>query len=171
MSTPDPLVCSASELDYKWSLYYHLPQEKSWALTSYRVVVGNINTIGKAVSLSEGLTDSIVRYCMLFIMREGIAPMWEDPRNRTGGAFSFKVANKCVPDVWRDLMFAMFGGSLMLSPKNNQFVNGITISPKKNFCIIKVWMSGCNLQDPRSMLQIDELFKQGCSFKRHEPEF
>jgi Eukaryotic initiation factor 4E len=158
-------------LNSKWSLYYHLPQERSWALSSYKLVMDDIDSMDKVIALSDKLTDSIVRYCMLFVMREDIAPTWEHPKNRAGGAFLFKVLNKNVPEAWRELMFALHGETLMLDPKNSAYVNGITISPKKNVCIFKIWMSGCNVQDPTSIRVIEALFKQGCSFKKHEPEY
>ena len=33
---------------------------------------------------------------MLFVMRNGINPMWEDPKNKDGGCFSYKISNKNV---------------------------------------------------------------------------
>ena len=32
--------------------------------------------------------------------------------------------------------------------KLRPYINGITISPKKNFCIIKIWLATCDVQDP-----------------------
>ena len=53
----------------------------------------------------------------------------------------------------------------------NQYINGITISPKKNFCILKIWLSCSNYQDPSIIQEIPNLSNQGCLFKKHEPEF
>ena len=30
---------------------------------------------------------------MLFLMRDGIQPIWEDEKNRNGGCFSYKINN------------------------------------------------------------------------------
>ena len=108
---------------------------------------------------------------MLFVMRDGITPMWEDPKNRNGGCFSYKVSNKHVPEVWKNLFFGLCGESLCVKSEHSTYVNGITISPKKNFCIIKIWLSNTKLQDPNSIISIPNLLKQGCLFKMHEPEF
>jgi len=97
--------------------------------------------------------------------------MWEDQKNRDGGCFSYKVPNKSVVKAWTDLTYRIVGGSIS---SNNQFVNsvtGITISPKKNFCIIKVWMSNCNHQNPTVVSPIKGLVSQGCLFKKHTPEY
>jgi hypothetical protein len=155
----------------KWNLYYHLPQDKNWDLASYKVIMGDISQADQVVALNEQMPANIIRYCMLFVMRKGIAPMWEDPKNRNGGCFSYKVINKQVVDVWKTLMYALCGETLCVNPKWNHLVNGITISPKKNFCIIKIWLTDCSVQDPEIIISIPNLTKQGCLFKKHEPEF
>jgi len=65
----------------------------------------------------------------------------------------------------------MCGDTLCVDKKYNSFINGITISPKKNFCIIKIWLENCSVQDPNIVVNIPNLMKQGCLFKKHEPEF
>jgi hypothetical protein len=155
----------------KWNLYYHLPQDKNWELSSYNVILNEIDTVEKVISLNDSIHENVIKNCMLFVMREGITPMWEDPRNRNGGCFSYKVINKMVADVWRNLFFALCGESLCISDELNKHINGITISPKKNFCIIKIWLDTSSLQDPNIIIPIPNLLKQGCLFKRHEPEF
>jgi hypothetical protein len=158
-------------LNDKWNLYYHLPHDKSWELSSYSYIMSNIESVESVAALNEIIHDNIIRNCMLFVMRDGITPMWEDPRNRNGGCFSYKVSNKCVPEVWRSLFSALCCESLCCEASHNKLLNGITISPKKNFCIIKIWMSAANLQDPNVIIPINNLLKQGCLFKKHEPEF
>jgi hypothetical protein len=65
----------------------------------------------------------------------------------------------------------MCGETLCVDKKHNSLINGITISPKKNFCIIKIWLLNCSVQDPNIIISIPNLLKQGCLFKKHEPEF
>jgi len=167
VSTPTP----QHYLLDKWNLYYHLPHDKNWALSGYTIIMNSINTIEEVISLNETINENIVKNCMLFVMRDGITPMWEDPRNRNGGCFSYKVINKTVPEVWRNLFYALCGESLCVEENHNKHINGITISPKKNFCIIKIWLDTSNFQDPNMIIQIPNLLKQGCLFKKHEPEF
>mgnify|MGYP003333614236 FL=1 len=40
-------------LDGKWDLYYHLPHDKNWELSSYNVIMGSIDTVEKVISLNE----------------------------------------------------------------------------------------------------------------------
>jgi hypothetical protein len=159
------------KLQYKWTLWAHLPQDSDWTKNSYKPIFTFTN-VEEVIAILNVVPETMVKNCMLFIMREGVMPMWEDPKNRNGGCFSYKVSNKNVCDVWRDLTYALVGDSIS---NNKVFVNsvtGITISPKKNFCIIKIWMYDCNNQNPAIVTnEVKNLPTQGCLFKKHEPEF
>jgi hypothetical protein len=155
----------------KWDLYYHLPHNKQWDLASYKKISEKISSVEEMIAINETVPEKVVKHCMLFLMRSGITPMWEDPKNRTGGCFSFKVLNKHVHAIWRSLFYSMCGETLCVDKKHNALINGITISPKKSFCIIKIWLVNCSVQDPNIIINIANLHKQGCLFKKHEPEF
>tara|TARA_B100001173_G_C15985051_1_gene546330 strand:+ start:916 stop:1317 length:402 start_codon:yes stop_codon:yes gene_type:complete len=131
----------------------------------------NIDNAEAVKSLNSQIKNGIIKNTMLFVMRSHITPLWEDPNNRKGGCFSFKVLNRQVSDIWKNLLCALCGETLCIDNTKNEHINGITISPKKNFCIVKVWMNCCNIQDPNFIIDIPNLSKNGCIFKRHEPEF
>ena len=47
-------------------------------------------------------------------------------------------------------------------------ITGITISPKKNFCIVKIWLSTCDFQNSKAIIEIPGgITSQGCLFKKH----
>ena len=104
---------------------------------------------------------------MLFIMKEGITPVWEDEQNRNGGCFSYKINNKFVTQIWKDLSYSLMGETLTENVSFNNNINGITISPKKSFCIIKIWISICDNTDPNIIKNIDGLIPSECFFKKH----
>lgn len=155
----------------KWTYYYHLPNDKTWDLASYKTIMSSIDSLDKLIAINENVTDNIIKNCMLFVMRDRITPMWEDSCNRNGGCFSYKVPNKVVVQVWRDLTYLMCGNALTVDPKHMEYVNGITISPKRGFCIVKVWLKSCLLQDPNVIVNVENLTKAGCLFKNHKAEF
>ena len=159
------------KLNDNWNMYYHLPDDKQWDLDSYKYIAHNIETLEEIISINEKIPEKIVKHCMLFVMRNGITPMWEDKRNRLGGCFSYKVVNKLVYDVWKMLCYSLCGETLCKDVSKTHLINGITISPKKNFCIVKIWLSDCSMQDPDVLIPIANLSKQGCLFKKHNPEF
>ena len=160
-------ICTSHALNDKWVLYNHLPSEKDWTLSGYTVIMDNVDTVEKAVSINRALPDNMIKFSMLFYMRSGVTPMWEDERNKNGGCFSYKVINKHVIQVWRHMMYLVSGESLGLNRDYNDCINGITISPKKNFCIIKIWLRDANHQDPKMIANIENLTKHGSMFKRH----
>lgn len=162
---------SFHKLKNKWNLWAHLPQDPEWTIKSYKLVY-KFNSVEETIAITESLPEPLIKNCMLYIMKDGINPMWEDPKNRNGGCFSYKVSNKNVFEVWRDLTYVLVGETIS---NNLPFVNsvtGITISPKKNFCIVKVWLSNCDHQNPSVVTnQVKYLMPQGCLFKKHTPEF
>jgi hypothetical protein len=158
-------------LNDKWCLWAHLPHNTDWSMTSY-IKIATFTTIENAISVTETLPNVLIENCMLFIMKEGIRPMWEDPKNRNGGCFSYKVLNKNAAKVWKDLTYVVIGQTVSENSDFVNCVNGITISPKKNFCIIKIWMANCKHQNPASVSSdIKGIIPQGCLFKKHTPEF
>lgn len=69
--------------------------------------------------------------------------------------------------VWRDMMYLTSGETLGLNKKYNENINGITISPKKNFCIIKIWLKSPEYQDSQMITSVNNLTKHGVIFKKH----
>lgn len=155
----------------KWTMWAHLPHDTDWSIISYKKIY-TIDTVEGAIAIGETMPEVLVKNCMLFLMRDGIKPIWEDPKNRQGGCFSYKISNKNVFEVWKDLCYILTGNSISTQSSFVANVTGITISPKKNFCIIKIWMSNCANQNPAIVTNdVKGLTSQGCLFKRHVPEY
>mgnify|MGYP003973307957 FL=1 len=161
---------STHSLSDKWVLWAHLPHVTDWSNKSY-IAIQEISKIEEIVSLYNIIPEPMVKNCMLFLMRKNIFPSWEDPQNRKGGCFSFKVNNKRVSDIWKKLSYALLGETLSKKPSLMNKITGITISPKKAFCIIKIWTSDLSFQNPNDIVNIDGLSTHGCIFKRHKPEY
>lgn len=158
---------SLHSLKNNWVLWAHLPHDSDWSINSYKIVA-KFASAEDVIAVTEKLPETLIKNCMLFVMREGITPMWEDVKNRNGGSFSYKVSNKCIVDVWRDLTFVLVGESISNSQPFANSVTGITISPKKNFCIIKIWLTSCENQNPVLVTSdVSGLSSQGCLFNKH----
>jgi len=171
MATDTSIKSDYHPLANKWTMWAHLPHDTDWSIDSYKKIY-TIGTVEEAIALTETLPDILVKNCMLFLMKEGIKPIWEDPKNRSGGCFSYKISNKCVYEVWKDLSYVLVGETISQQSSFVANVTGITISPKKNFCIIKIWMSNCVNQNPSIVTsEVKNMTSQGCLFKRHTPEY
>ena len=151
----------------KWTLWAHLPHDTDWSLKSYKKII-EMSNVEQAVTLTETLPDKLIKNCMLFIMRSGIQPTWEDESNANGGCFSYKITNKFVKEVWTRLSYCLMGETLTKNKDIHNIINGITISPKKNFCIIKIWTNTCEYQDANIIENISQyVSSHGCLFKKH----
>jgi len=162
--------CIVHKLNDKWTLWAHLPHDTDWSLKSYK----NLHTFGTiedALSLYHNIPDKLIVNCMLFLMRDGIKPTWEDPKNCAGGCFSYKIANKSVLSIWNKLTYMLLGETLSYDSAFITTITGITISPKKHFCIIKLWLSTCKYQNPELISGDCGLQTTGCLFKKHTPAY
>lgn len=160
-----------NKLSDKWTLWAHLPHDTDWSIKSYKQIF-TVSNVEETIAITETLPPILVQNCMLFWMREGIKPTWEDPKNRNGGCFSYKVINKTVFDCWKELTYCTLGNTISKQMSFVDKVTGFTISPKKNFCIIKIWMADCSNQNPAIVTnEIKGIVSQGCIFKKHAPEY
>ena len=170
MDTNNPTVLQTEAAHHKlydnWTLWAHLPHDTDWSLKSYKEIF-SFDKLEQAIAVTETIPENMVQNCMIFLMRKGINPIWEDPKNIKGGCFSYKISNKHVVSVWRNLSYILVGESLTEDRRLRSTINGITISPKKNFCVIKIWLSGREFQNPTSIIEFPNFSSEGCLFKTH----
>ena len=165
------IVEEHNNLSDKWTLWAHLPHDTDWSIKSYKQIF-TVSTVEETIAITETLPPILVQNCMLFWMREGIKPTWEDHKNRNGGCFSYKVVNKTVFESWKELTYCILGNTVSKQMSFVDKVTGFTISPKKNFCIVKIWMADCANQNPAIVTnEIKGIVSQGCIFKKHAPEY
>ncbi len=123
-----------------WCFYFHDPNDNSWTNDSYKML-GTLSTVEDFWEHHSQI-KSHVKNGMFFFMREHIQPTWDDPINITGGCLSIKVLKEEVDEFWESLSVKLLGETLLIESKRHLWnnINGISTSPKKHFCIIKVWV-------------------------------
>lgn len=156
------------KLNTDWIIWYHAPNDKNWGINSYKSIL-EIKTLEDFLVLYNSWDICLPKVTegMFFIMRkfssgEIIYPRWEDKNNINGGYWSFKIGNDNSKEIWDNLTKLLIGEVICSSEHLN--INGISISPKKNFCIIKIWNKDSKLdnsslftEDLKSILKIDEV--------------
>ena len=109
-------------------------------------------------------------------MKDSILPLWESEDNINGGCFSYKISNTNIVNIFKILLYKIIGNTLSNDENTLNNINGISISPKKNFCIIKIWMRNKNIianhdyssnKDPFNIHTIFNIEEQLCVFKDH----
>ena len=133
------------KLNTKWICWYHDPFSKKWSIDSY-VQIYKLKTILNVAILKNSLLSILPKLDnnMYFIMRELdnniIYPIWEDKNNIDGGVWSFKINNNYLFNIWITLLIYLTGENMLINKDDFNSINGISISPKKNFSIIKLWL-------------------------------
>jgi hypothetical protein len=110
-------------------------EDRNWKLDSYKKLF-TISTISDFWKVFNNLELIGVNVTHLFLMRDGINPTWEDSANRTGGVCSFKVEMKDSEKIILDIATYLALGKLSTIKDD---INGLSISPKNNWGIIKIW--------------------------------
>tara|TARA_B110000908_G_C10190204_1_gene420102 strand:+ start:854 stop:1360 length:507 start_codon:yes stop_codon:yes gene_type:complete len=157
-------------LSDKWVLFAHLPHDTNWSLKSYKKLQ-TFKIVEDILNVYNVLPEALVKNCMLFLMKEGIGPNWEDKHNKNGGCFSFKIETEKIPRIWKEISFLLMGSTLSEEEDLLHHINGITISPKKSFHILKIWLKDCSYQNPNSIVDIEGINKKGCLFRRHNVKY
>ena len=133
-------------LKNNWTLWFHNPESDEWSENSY-IKIYSFNTIEQFWSLFNKIPTLHLSTGMYFLMKEDILPLWEDSKNITGGCWSYKVAKKEASQGYLDLLVATISENIC--PEHPDIINGASISPKKGFCIIKVWNNDSQYSDPK----------------------
>tara|TARA_B110000208_G_scaffold173165_1_gene216761 strand:- start:1049 stop:1690 length:642 start_codon:yes stop_codon:yes gene_type:complete len=133
-----------NRLNTNWVVWFHNPVDKSWSRDSYKHIL-ELQYVEDLLILNNNWDNYLPKLtdAMYFIMRKIngkiIYPQWEDVNNKYGGYWSFKVDNANVNDIWNKLSKYLIGENICASRYDPLMINGISISPKKTFCIIKIW--------------------------------
>jgi len=79
-------------------------------------------------------------------MREDIFPTWEDPDNREGCCISFKIPAGKLQHEWDFILKRLLTEDIYKDNTRFEEINGLSISPKKEFNIVKLWLRN-NIED------------------------
>lgn len=131
-------------LNDTWTLYFHDPDNSSWDMDSYQVLasVSSVQDWAKLV----GSFQEVWNKGMFFLMREHILPIWEDEHNKNGGCISFKLWKNEVTPKWLELT-ARTLGEVLVNGADWQKVCGVSISPKRSYCIARIWLADDSVKE------------------------
>jgi hypothetical protein len=132
-----------------WSYHFHDPNNDNWTLESY-IRLHYVSTIKDFWSVHNSLKDKL-KNGMFFLMREHIFPSWDDAENIEGGCLSIKVLKENLEEYWEKLSMSILGENILIPELKDKWsiVNGISTSPKKYFCIVKIWMKTNDFDDKK----------------------
>lgn len=121
-----------------WSLYFHDPYDSNWDMKSYKFITTISNVEDFIVNFQT--FKELFNNGMFFIMREHITPRWEDDNNINGGCFSFKLNTHKMYENFFEICAHVLGETCGKTDDVSDNINGISISPKKNYYIVRIWI-------------------------------
>lgn len=125
-------------LKNKSTMYFHKVDDNKWGLDSY-TKISNIKKLDDLLYIYKKIPHFTSG--MFFIMKGDIAPIYEDNRNIKGGVWTFKLSKKHCDVFWKELCILFCQNKITKDSKYEDIINGMSISPKINNIIFKLWIS------------------------------
>jgi len=147
---------NCTNLNEIFTFWYHNPDNVDWSLESY-IELLEFSTIEEFWVLDKFVRKDMIENGMFFIMKKSVKPIWECPTNIKGGCISWKVDRKHSYKSWIDCI-----GHFIINDFGNftDLINGVSISPKKNSSIIKLWfkeeIDSDKINIPKSFCLVDD---------------
>jgi len=138
MDTDKNTIMENFDLKNKWILWFHKVNDNNWSIDSYSKVF-EIKTYYDIIFILKEIDN--ITAGMFFLMKEGISPIFEDENNINGGYWSLRITKKDSYDFWHKIVYYLCLENITVNDNYNELINGISVSPKINNCIFKIWNS------------------------------
>lgn len=135
---------------YTWKLWYHDPENHDYSIGSY-IMVADFSNVNQFWSVVDAIPKEAWECGMFFFMKKGYPPIWECEENKKGGAWSKKIDASQAQTAFIDLMVHCISDELLV--RNIETLVGISISPKGQFHIIKIWNSNTGVSEKVNLNQ------------------
>ena len=113
------------------SLWYHSFESQDWTIKGYT----EIQKISSTEEYWTTFNNVELSIGMFYTMRDNYVPLWDDPKNISGGAFTYKVDMNRGFEIFKFLSAQLFNGKL---PSK---VVGVSVSPKIKNSVVRIWVS------------------------------
>jgi len=151
----------------RWNVYTHSTIDNNWNNESYNKIF-TIDNLFDLNIIMNSTSKLFFEKNMIFIMRDNIFPTWEDKSNCNGCTASFKVNNKDSTRIFNSILSSFIGENIHKNIENYNNINGLSIIPKKNFSILKLWFSSSidNIEDHINILK-PYIISKNCRIKNN----
>ena len=151
-------------LSSKWVYYYHDFKNTDWSSESYNKLA-EINTVQEYWGVENELEDKTNH--IYFLFKNDIPPQWELGENKNGGAWSFRIPKEDSNDAWLELSMLLIGQTLTKKIDDMETINGISITPKVKFCILKIWNTDSTYNNKKILNNMRTMFVEDSIYRPH----
>lgn len=125
------------KLKHSWTVFFHDYEDTNWSHESYERLV-HIHTVVDFWTVFEVLKPKLSSG-MFFFMRDGLFPRWDTTNGEPPYTFmTIKVLKSKMEPFTEHVLIRLL--SEHLHSVHPEAVKGVSISPKKHFCIMKIWL-------------------------------
>lgn len=133
------------------TLYFHDPEDSSWAPDSYKKI-GTFSTYSALWGTLKTIDAERFLSGMFFLMRDPHLPLWEHRDNIHGGSYCIKVPEALALETFQ--RYAAAATLNLIAKDESNTVIGVSISPKKGFHILKLWNVSSKLHNKPSEINL-----------------
>ena len=143
-----------------WSLYYHDTENKKWTPDTFDKL-GTVKTWRAFYELFQAIEYDFWAGGMFFFMVDPIPPLWENAANIRGGNYSMRIGSQIMIDTFIKYCIAAVLGEGTRGKEGN-ILNGVSMTPKKGFFVIKVWnKDSTRYNNPDELVVLDQSLRPG----------
>lgn len=143
----------------KWTLYFHETDNKKWTLDTFKTI-STVSTWRQFFELVKIIDYDTWSRGMFFFMQDPIPPLWENSANIRGGNYSMRVNGNQMIELFIKYCIASILGDATTDSQN--MVQGVAMTPKKGFYVIKIWNKNCvKYNSPSELVILDNILKPG----------
>lgn len=147
-------------LDDHWDIWVH-NGENDWTINGYSLIT-TLHTIEDY----WGFMNSIPTISgVIFIMRKGILPIWENIENKSGGAYALFFSEDNYTSYLNNITSYLISENLVTNENLTSQINGISITTKHNSYCLKIWIR--NSSRIKEIVFNPKIKLQTLKFKKH----
>ncbi|MCJ1272016.1 hypothetical protein MMC22_011922 [Lobaria immixta] len=126
-------------LKYAWA-FFHSKRSTSANEGQLTAMVENIITIKPFWEIFNQFPLGAMKMKdSVHLFKRGVKPVWEDPRNITGGSWTFRVPKAQTKEFWKETLLLVVGEQFadVIQPRDD--LCGVSLSVRFNSNLIMIW--------------------------------
>lgn len=125
------------KLKNEWTIFFHDFMDTNWNRESYEKLAC-IDNVVDFWTIFNIIKDKL-SVGMFFFMKDSVFPKWDDNENTKMSYMSIKILKTSASIFIEQILKLVMTDNLC--KEYHELISGVSISPKKNFCICKIWIN------------------------------